>query len=593
MLSRCAVMTFCVWSMAALMAIADEPTTASIDLTASTRVARKAEQKLLQSMQKKIKAHWTDATLLDVLTTMTQSAEIDLWIDTEALTEEGYSTDHKITLNLGEVTVETALYFLLTPLGLDWQGQSGVLEISTRERIKETLLTRIYDVSALCKVLEPQLEAVNWQPSAPAGVLGGGMGGGSMGAGGMGGGGGMFSIANDDDVAEPSLLAQFGGMGGGGMGAYPPASPVSKGWTIAQPNLRAETALMQLIQSSCAVPWHATDGDGGEITALPGRLIVRQSYRGQSQVQSLLQALEAMLVHGVKAKSISVQRTGYPAEEDAAIMAALAAPITLAIKDRPLDSVLQGIATSLGVRIWVDHHAFVDEDIATDQGVSIHDKSIALNVVLKHLLAPLNLTYLVHEGTLIVTTQAKAAEELDVVVYNSADIRGNANELVPIVEKSTAGTWMSIDGDGGTVDPLGTSLLVIRQTQRGHMEIASLLNDLREKADPVRASEPPPLVQRIYVVQDQTAKQDLMHSLPEMVAGWDSQRGSVHQLGHCLAIKQPAEVQDRIAEIIGTLNTAHGYLNPKGPAGNAPTKTAASPTTDAPPVAPVKLAPTP
>lgn len=586
---RCAVMSYCVWSIVGSLAMADDAPTASPDITASSRVARKAEQKLLQSMQKKIKAQWTDVTLRDVLTTLTKQAEVGLWIDTEALAAEGYSTDHQITLNLGEVTVETALYFLLTPLGLDWQGQSGILEISTRERIKETLFTRIYDVAALCKVLEPQLEAVNWQPSLPAGLLGGG----GMGGGGMGGGGGMFSVASDDDAAEPSLLPQFGGMGGGGMGAYPPASPIGKGWPIAQPILRAEMALIQSIQLSCAVAWQATDGDGGEVTALPGRLIVRQNYRGQSRVQALLQALEAMLIQGVKTKSISVRRTGYPAEEDAAIIAALALPITLAMEDQPLDSVLQGLAKSLGVRIWLDHHAFVDEEIPTDQRVSIKDRSIALNVVLKHLLEPLNLTYWVHEGTLIVTTQAKEAEELEVFVYNSAAISGNANELVPIIEKSTPGPWMSIDGDGGTVDPLGTSLLVIRQTQRGHVEIASLLNELREKADPVRASEPLPLVQRIYVVQDQTAKQDLMRSLPEMVAGWDSQRGSILQLGHCLAIKQPVQVQDRVAEIIGTLNTAHGYFSPKPPAGNTPTKTAASPTTDAPPAAPVKLAPTP
>jgi hypothetical protein len=71
MLYRWAVMTCCVWSMAASMAIADEPTTAEPDLTASTRVARKAEQKLLQSMQKKIKVQWADATLRDVLTSVT------------------------------------------------------------------------------------------------------------------------------------------------------------------------------------------------------------------------------------------------------------------------------------------------------------------------------------------------------------------------------------------------------------------------------------------------------------------------------------------------------------------------------------------
>ncbi len=590
MLYRWAVMTCYVWSMAASMAIADEPPTAGPDLTASTLVARKAEQKLLQSMQKKIKVQWTDATLRDVLTSVTTQAEIGLWIDTVAFAEEGISTDLQITLNLGEMTVETALYFLLTPLGLDWQGQSGVLEVSTREKIKETLFTRTYDVSALCKVLEPQLEAVNWQPAEPGGVLGGGMGGGMGG----GGGGGMFSVPNDDDAAQPSLLAQYGGgMGGGGMGAYPPVSPVGKGWPIAQPILRAETALMELIQSACAVTWQATEGEGGDLTALPGRLIVRQNYRGQSQVHSLLQALEGMLVHGVKSKSISVRRAGYPAEEDTAIVRALAEPNTLAIEDHPLDGVLQGIAKSLGVRFWLDQQAFADEGVAIDQQVTTPDKPIALNVVLKHLLSPLGLTYLVHEGTLIVTTQARANEELEVLIYNSADISGNAKELVPIIEKSTAGTWMSIDGDGGTVEPLGSGLLVIRQTQRSHVEITNLLNDLREKADPPRASEPPLLVQRIYVVQDQTAKQDLMHSLPEMVAGWDSQRGSVLQLGHCLAIKQPVQVQDRVAEIIGTLNTAHGHFNPKPPAGNTPTKTAASPTTDAPPTAPVKLAPTP
>lgn len=581
---RSALMSCCVWVLVGSIALADDAEVIAVDLTASESVARKAEQNLLQSMQKKIKAEWTDAALGDVLTSIAAQAEIGLWIDMQALQDEGIATTQELTLNLGEATVTSALYFVLKPFGLEWSGRSGVLEVSTSEKLEGTLFTRTYDVAALCKVLEPQLEAMNWHPPATNGM---GM---------MGGmGGGMFSVLEDEESGTSYVLAQFGGGGMGGMGlpsGY--RSPVARGWPIARPILRAEMALMQLIHTSSGSRWLETDGDGGDITALPGRLVVRQSYRSQTRIQSLLQTLDGMLVGGVKAKTVSVRRPGYPAEEDAAIVNALAELITINIEDQPLDEVLQKFVKPLGIRCWIDKQALSDEGVALDQWITTQGKGIALNVALRHVLDPLGLTYLVHEGTLIVITKAKAADELELLIYNSADITRNARELVPTLEKGISGQWATIDGEGGTVDPIGSRLLVVSQTQQCHMEIDCLLNDLREKSDPPLESEAPRLMQRIYLVQDQSALPDLLRALPEMIPGWDSQRGSIQQLGRCLAIKQTAQVHERVGELVETLNTAYGYIVPKPTAGNAPAPTkAALPATENGPTAPVKPTTTP
>lgn len=140
-----------------IVAAADPVLTAGADFGAAERIACDAEQKLLQSLHNKIKVQLTDASLEEAIAAIANEAAIQVWLDKGALQEEGIPSDQEVTLNLGETTVWQALHFLLRPLGLTWEAPDGVLVVTTQAG-SQPRIVRVYDVSAIVKVLEPQFE---------------------------------------------------------------------------------------------------------------------------------------------------------------------------------------------------------------------------------------------------------------------------------------------------------------------------------------------------------------------------------------------------------------------------------------------------
>ena len=570
-----------------VVAAADPVMTAGADMAASHRAAREADQKLQQSLHKKIQANWTDVPLSEVMQSIAKEAAANLWIDEVALSEDGTGSNFSVTLNLGETTIWTALHFLLPPHELEWTGQSGILEVKTKARANEQLVVRTYDVSAIAKVLEPQLESRgrSWRygRGVPRPMY-------------MGG---MYSVPPKSNGATAEhqhlpadILAQFGGA---------EVAPIDERnndvWRpIGESGSRTETALMQVLENCGYAKWMSIDQEGGAIAVLQGRLIVRQTYHCHFEIQSLLQAIEAILVLGVKAHSLQIRRPAYPQDEDAIVHRRLADPRMIDVQDQPLEDVLQTLAKSSGVRLWIDVQALNEDGVRQDQPVSLSHGKTPLNVILSHLLEPLGLVAIVEEGTLVVTTQSRADESGSVLVYNMADISGFTPEgVVVAVENCTGQKWMEIDQEGGALHFLGTQLLVVRQTQRGHAEIALLLDDLRRTSNPKQEPTPPKLEQRIYAVADATAIIDLLRSLPEMVPNWDAKRGSIHRLGQTIMVNQPPLAQDRVREIITVLNAEHARLHPPAPKpthmmpGPGPTNVpppALAPPAAAPPVPP-------
>lgn len=554
----------------AVAIVAEPVVTAGADQTAAHRASRAGEQKVQQAMQKKIKAQWKDVPVAAVLKSIAKEAAVNLWIDESSLSEEGVPTDTPVVLDLGETSIWTAMTFITEPLGLGWHERNGVLEITTQAKADEQLTTRIYDVSALVKVIEPELQSLERRRQWHKGWHGFGMG--------MGGGG-FFNVSTDEQGEQGLdrtrfLHAQFGGhgpLGGWGYGG------VAGAHQIVSRIPQAETILADILQQVCwRAKWMNIDQEGGTLTAVRGRLIIRQTYGTHHQIQSLLQTLDSFLVQGVKAKSLAVQRPGYPMEEDAAIHERLAAPATLkAIASQELDSVIQEIAQKNLLRYWIDRSALNDEGIETDKPVSVSQHSdIPLNVILEHLLDPIGLTTAVREGVLVVTPQAKAEELESIIVYDTSGITGlSPDELQSAIVEGTSGRWMDIDQEGGKLENFGPRLVVVRQTQRIHSQIAALLEELREGSKPNAEPAKAELVQRIYPVSDGAAIDDLLKSLPKVTPGWDAESGWAIRLGECLMIKQPETAHERVSEIIGALNTAHSILHPKPAApATAPAK---------------------
>ena len=553
---------------------------AGTDLTAARRVSREAESRLLAGLHKQVKAEWENMPLEEVLATLAKTAGINLWIDRESLTADGISTDEiQVTLNLGTATVWQTLHFLLKPHALEWHGSDGVLAITTKLKADESLVTRIYDVQAIVAALEPQLKKLPPRLRANLGVGGGGYCGsgprGSSGASvGRVGGGGFFSVPDgtESESAPTFVLPQFGGSSGGYGGR---SSHIEAGILIRNPSMSAEELLVELLVNHVVsrsrgdgrAKWEQIDGEGGTISAGLGRLIVQQDFQTHLQIRELLQAVEEFVVRGTKAKSVLIARPGYPHEEDAAIFKRLAEPQDINIEDAPVNETLAQLAKDRGYRLWIDKEALVADGIDLDSSVTLKLSGVALDTVLHKLLEPLALTFLIEEGTLVVTTIVKTDEMQSMRVCFTGDIpeAHTASDLLTAIPEATSGKWLESDGEGGTLWKAVPEWLVITQTQKCHREVAELLDDLRQGAVVNDERAAPELELRLYPVADETATQDLIDALPTLVADWNAKQGSIVELGRSLAIKQPARVHERLDEIFAALNQAHSRLNPPKP----------------------------
>ena len=234
----------------------------------------------------------------------------------------------------------------------------------------------------------------------------------------------------------------------------------------------------------------------------------------------------------------------------------------------------------------IDKETLVADGINLDSPVNLKLSGVALDTVLHKLLEPLALTFVIEEGTLVVTTHIRADEMQSMRVCFTGDIpeAHTAADLLTAIPGATSAKWEQEDGEGGTLWKAVPEWLVITQSQKCHREVVELLDDLRQGAVVNDELAAPEVELRLYPVADETATQDLISALSTLVSNWDAKHGSIVTLGRSLAIKQPERVHERLDEIFAALNQAHSRLNPPKP------KEEPKPKVEPKPAAPVPVA---
>lgn len=111
--------------------------------------APSAEEKILAALDKPTSVEFLDLALEDCLTYLKEYHSINVWVDKPAITEEGISLDQPVTLKLADVRLESILNLLLEPLQLDWVVQDEVLRITSSAWTYDHPEVRTYDVENL------------------------------------------------------------------------------------------------------------------------------------------------------------------------------------------------------------------------------------------------------------------------------------------------------------------------------------------------------------------------------------------------------------------------------------------------------------
>ena len=184
---------------------------------------------------------------------------------------------------------------------------------------------------------------------------------------------------------------------------------------------------------------------------------------------------------------LSLTDTSQGASARKLIEVALGKETSIDIDDGTLLDAIRQLHETAGVNIAVDRLAIEEEGGSVDAKVSINVSGVSLRSVLKLLLSPLNLTVLIEDEVLKVTSKQQAEGRQPVVVYRVSDLveqnavgAPNFDELIRLITTVVEPeSWQEVGGIGSVATNLPTSSLVIRQTQRGHEEIQQLFAALR------------------------------------------------------------------------------------------------------------------
>src|SRR5262249_16326003 len=122
--------------------------------------------------------------------------------------------------------------------------------------------------------------------------------------------------------------------------------------------------------------------------------------------------------------------------------------------------------------------------INPQEPVTINVHNVTLKSALRLMLKQHQLTYIIANETLIITTPEQAETNLVTCVYDVRDLpSGNDEEIKSLIDAITscvASESWAVRGGQGEIRPLKPGVLVISQTQAVHEQVGDLLNSLRQ-----------------------------------------------------------------------------------------------------------------
>jgi hypothetical protein len=185
----------------------------------------------------------------------------------------------------------------------------------------------------------------------------------------------------------------------------------------------------------------------------------------------------------------------------ARIEQALRAPLRsagLEFQATPLVDALTQIQADYGLPIQVDKPALEEAAIGTDTQVDANIHNTSLRAALRLMLNTIQLTYVIHDGYLLVTTREVADNSLKTCVYDVRSIVGNNEPLEPLINVIVScvakDTWAKNGKGDAEIRPIKPGLLVITQSQAVQDEIRALLTTLDEMRNrhPAASASPAP-----------------------------------------------------------------------------------------------------
>jgi hypothetical protein len=231
-------------------------------------------------------------------------------------------------------------------------------------------------------------------------------------------------------------------------------------------------------------PWNWDEvGGRGHLEAVPGALIVVSRPAIHREVRQLLATLANAEIRPPSPEPRSLPPL-VDTPERRRVLAALDQPASMWAIDKPLEKLLADLSTHYGLPIVVDTRHLEEAGIAPDTPVTKRFAPMPLASVLRHVLRELDLTFMVRDGAVLVTTPEEAEAELLNELYSVHDLvaspRGpDFDSLIDLITTNlTPPTWADVGGPG-TISAFGDGWLVVSQSADEQARLAIFLAQLR------------------------------------------------------------------------------------------------------------------
>jgi hypothetical protein len=166
---------------------------------------------------------------------------------------------------------------------------------------------------------------------------------------------------------------------------------------------------------------------------------------------------------------------------------ALATPLHqtgLDYADQPLEDITTQLADEYGIPVQINKAALEEAGISTDTRINISIHNVSLRSALRLMLKPSQLTYVIENEVLSITTKEDAESELKLCVYDVRRLAGDKGDLSPLIDTISScvakDTWAKNGRGSAEIRSPKPGLLVITQTQAVHNYIRNLLKTLDE-----------------------------------------------------------------------------------------------------------------
>jgi hypothetical protein len=157
--------------------------------------------------------------------------------------------------------------------------------------------------------------------------------------------------------------------------------------------------------------------------------------------------------------------------------------------DHPLNDVVQALADEYQIPVLLDLTALDTIGIRSDEPVTIKLHGISFRSALRHMLRNLNLTYVIKDEVLLVTTPEEADQYSLLSIYDVRDVvdaeHGRSlEELVKVLS--------TVVGDGLSIHGLKPGTLIVAAPQPLHEEFRELLTAIRDanREPPTKSGRP-------------------------------------------------------------------------------------------------------